>query len=75
MWGNEAEVRAFEVTDVEPDNSEVAERCDDCGAIAATAEQCTLCGAVLCAGCFEGGVGICRGCHTANHSLCVKKQI
>ncbi len=55
-------MRDDEDTTIEPDNSEVAEHCENCGR-ETIGEQCTICGTPLCAGCFEGGCGVCVGCH------------
>jgi len=42
--------------------------CAQCGRVTVD-EQCNGCGMPLCAGCFEGGVGLCAACHSPNKAL------
>lgn len=37
--------------------------CADCGRFHSCEDQCGVCGAPLCFGCFEMGCGVCKGTH------------
>jgi hypothetical protein len=52
--------------DFEPDPSGVYDdddMCIDCQRIGSHWDLCGVCGATMCAGCFETGCGVCKGPH------------
>jgi hypothetical protein len=59
------------------DETLVSEReevtCAQCGRVTVD-EQCNGCGMPLCAGCFEGGVGLCTACHSPNMPICLNEK-
>lgn len=44
----------------EPDDDEI---CADCQRLGSMMDECVICGASMCAGCYEMGCGVCRGTH------------
>lgn len=42
---------------------EEEDMCIDCQRLGSMMDQCSICGATMCAGCFEMGCGVCRGPH------------
>lgn len=50
--------------DFEPDPMlDDDEMCIDCQRLGSMMDQCCICGATMCAGCFEMGCGVCKGPH------------
>lgn len=39
------------------------EMCADCQRLGSMMEECGVCGASMCVGCFEMGAGVCKGPH------------
>lgn len=37
--------------------------CIDCHRLGSMMDECSICGATMCAGCFEMGCGVCKGPH------------
>lgn len=49
--------------DFEPEDVRDVEICVDCGRPESMMDQCGVCGAPMCTGCFEMGCGVCKGPH------------
>jgi hypothetical protein len=51
--------------DFEPEWSEFDddEMCIDCQRLGSMMDNCGVCGATMCPGCFEMGCGVCKGPH------------
>lgn len=53
----------WEEYDQDWDGPDDDEMCIDCQRLGSMMDECSMCGATMCAGCFEMGCGVCKGPH------------